>query len=238
MNTFRRLEKKLHDTELGTITLRKSDRCKRYTLKVSNGRILATMPLHGEDQKMIDFIREKREGLKQLLLKHPEPPLLEESTILEMASFQMHIHREERKNIRTVLKEGILTVTCPLHVDLKEERIQQLLQEIIENVCRHEAKRLLPERLSRLAKTHGFAFAEVKINNSKTHWGSCTSRKNINLSLYLMKLPWHLIDYVLLHELCHTVEMNHSKRFWELMDKVTTGKALILRKELKEFHTI
>ncbi|MDL2265307.1 M48 family metallopeptidase [Parabacteroides sp. OttesenSCG-928-G07] len=232
------MEKKIHDNELGTILLRKGARYKRYTLKISEGEIVGTMPLHGSEAKMKAFIEEKRTYLLQMLLKNPPPVLLDDTTELQLATCRLQIQRAERKNIRTVLKDGLLTVTCPFSVDFKEERIQQLLREIIKNVSRHEAKRVLPGRLDQLARQHGFAYTEVKINSSKTRWGSCTSRKSINLSLFLMQLPWHLIDYVLLHELCHTVEMNHSERFWLLMNKVTGNKAKALRKELKGYHVL
>ena len=77
----------------------------------------------------------------------------------------------------------------------------------------------------------------MKINSSKGRWGSCSARKAINLSYYLVLLPKHLIDYVLLHELCHTREMNHGERFWALLNSVTDGKALELREELKQYKT-
>jgi len=99
---------------------------------------------------------------------------------------------------------------------------------------RNEALRILPKRLEIIALHHGFQYSGVTIRQTKTRWGSCSSKKRINLSSSLMLLPEHLIDYVLMHELCHTVEMNHSERFWSLMNRVTNGNAHQLSKELKE----
>ena len=84
--------------------------------------------------------------------------------------------------------------------------------------------------------THGLPYEQLKINRSKGRWGSCSAKKHINLSCYLMLLPSHLIDYVLLHELAHMKEMNHSEKFWALLDKLTDGKAKALRKELMQFN--
>ena len=87
-----------------------------------------------------------------------------------------------------------------------------------------------------LAAAHGFDYRGVKIQPSCTRWGSCSARRDINLSYYLMLVPPHLADYVMLHELCHTREMNHSPRFWALLDQFTGGKAHALREELKRYR--
>jgi predicted metal-dependent hydrolase len=98
------------------------------------------------------------------------------------------------------------------------------------------AKASLPLRLADLARAHGFTYMSVKTRKSKTRWGSCSSKKTISLSYYLLLLPSHLIDYVMLHELCHTVHMNHSPAFWALLDQHAGGNSKAFRKELKSYH--
>lgn len=227
-------EKKIEDKELGTILLIAGPRYKRYALRVKGGVIRATMPLYGDEKQMRAFIEANRAKLTELVRKQPSrPPLIDEQTTLTTASFRLELIPAVRKDIGVSLAKGVLSVQYPQHIPLHDERIQRRLYEILKNVFRHEAKRLLPDRVEELARQYGFTYTGVSINSARTRWGSCSSRKHLNLSLYLMQLPWHLIDYVILHELCHTCEMNHGDRFWALMDRVTDGRSKILRKELK-----
>ena len=68
-----------------------------------------------------------------------------------------------------------------------------------------------------------------------TRWGSCSGLGNINLSLWLMLAPTHLVDYVIKHELAHLNEMNHGPRFWKELDAMTEGQAKMLAREIRQF---
>jgi predicted metal-dependent hydrolase len=114
------------------------------------------------------------------------------------------------------------------------DRYRLTPQEV--ELLRKQAKEQLPSRLQVLASARGLSFQKVSIHKSRTRWGSCSSKGTISLSLYLMLLPPHLQDYVMQHELTHLLEMNHSSRFWNLLDGVTDGKALAYRKEMRNFH--
>jgi predicted metal-dependent hydrolase len=115
-----------------------------------------------------------------------------------------------------------------------EESERDILSKSDEKKLRLRAKSFLPLEIERLSKAYGFHYKTVKVRKSKTRWGSCSSNGTISLSLFLMLLPLHLIEYVILHELCHTIQMNHSPAFWALLDKYTGGQAKTLRKEIKQ----
>ena len=100
---------------------------------------------------------------------------------------------------------------------------------------RREAKRVLPARVEYWAQRLGFKYGRVTIRASRSKWGSCSGENNISLSLFLMTLPEHLCDYVIIHELCHTVHHNHSAEFHALADRCMDGNEKNLRGELRRF---
>ena len=153
------------------------------------------------------------------------------------------------------LQNGKVKVTVPLfgsYERAKEfllENKQKLLQkiqhqstsaspEIDETALRRKAQLVLPPQLAKLAGIHGFKYSGVKIRKSRSRWGSCSTKGIINLSFYLLLLPEHLIEYVLLHELCHTVQMNHSPAFWATLNQCTHNKARELRRELRKYKIL
>ncbi len=79
------------------------------------------------------------------------------------------------------------------------------------------AKKIIQERLKIYNKDYNFTFARISIKDLKSRWGSCSARKNLNFHYKLLFLPIELLDYIVVHELCHLVEMNHSHRFWQLV---------------------
>ena len=86
-----------------------------------------------------------------------------------------------------------------------------------------KAKATLVQRLKWLASKHGFSYNRVFIRKQKTRWGSCSSKNNISLNMKLVRLPDELVDYVILHELAHTLKRDHSKAFWAELEKLVAN---------------
>lgn len=114
--------------------------------------------------------------------------------------------------------------------ELPPEDRKGLIEEL-----RRAAKADLPQRIERIARQTGLRYAKLSIRASRTKWGSCSGQNNISLSLFLMTLPEHLRDFVIIHELCHTVHHNHSPRFHALVDRFTGGCEKALNRELRTF---
>jgi len=229
------------DEELGRIEFVHSERAKYIRVRILSTGLRVSLPNKVTQEEAMKFINSVREKLKKKqtvlekgLLKNNI--LINENTRLQTYTFCVEAKVSERTNIFFSLKNSVLSIEFPRGTDCIDKQIQDHFWNGISYFLRKEAKRLLPDRTKQLAANFGFTYTGVKIQASKSRWGSCSRAQSINLSLYLMLLPSHLIDYVILHELCHTKEMNHGANFWIWMDRVTDNKSKVLRAELKKFH--
>lgn len=94
---------------------------------------------------------------------------------------------------------------------LTDEEIRELADK---------ARKYILERVAYFAEHMGVTYGRITIRNQKTRWGSCSSKGNLNFNCLLMLTPAEIIDYVVVHELCHRKEMNHSGAFWNEVEKV------------------
>ena len=97
------------------------------------------------------------------------------------------------------------------HEYLSGEEIQKLAEKALEYI---------PKLVSYFAKQIGVTYGRITIRNQKTRWGSCSGKGNLNFNCLLMLMPPEVIDYVVVHELCHRKKMNHSKAFWKEVEKI------------------
>ena len=152
-------------------------------------------------------------------------------------------YRLVRTNRRTiaieVLPDGEVVVRCPLHaresqvhafVQSKQDwimkhvakaptSVQPLTQPQLKELAR-QAKLLLPQRAAYFAQRMGLRYGRITIRTQRTLWGSCSGRGNLNFNCLLMLAPAHVQDYVVVHELCHLKQMNHSAAFWTEVEAV------------------
>jgi predicted metal-dependent hydrolase len=97
---------------------------------------------------------------------------------------------------------------------------------------REQARRFVENKLNRFNKFYRFEINRIAIKNTKTRWGSCSSKRNLNFNYKIIYLRPELADYLIVHELCHLGELNHSKRFWTLVVK-TIPNYVEINKELR-----
>lgn len=159
-----------------------------------------------------------------------------ESFVFSKGSWIIEKTREQKKNAEASLRiregEKLIVKGRPYIISLING--EDTVEEAIWRILLKEGKAYLPQRVALLAGENGMKYSGVKVRRMKTRWGSCTAKNGINLNSWLVLLPDHLSDYVILHELAHTRYHNHGHHFWNYLDSLTGGKSKILRKELKD----
>ena len=151
-----------------------------------------------------------------------------------MSELEYEIKYSKIKNIYIQIKDGKVIVKAPRRVSKKEiekilEQKSEWIQKTIEKETRkqekkplyrkEEFKEIVEKYVNELVKQTGLVPNKITIKQIKYAWGSCSNKKNITINLELIKYSEQAIRYVILHEFCHIKYMNHSKDFWNLVEK-------------------
>ncbi len=229
----------LHINELGfPVKLVRSPRVKRINLSIRPFEgVRVAAPSRVSKAKISEILMEKKEWIEKHLVK--TKAVEKKSEFDENSTFRTREHTLKMEagafaDISVRVSRGFIHVTYPALLPVDDRAIQEAARKGIEKALRKEARKHLLKRVEELAQKFGFSYSRVALKNAKTRWGSCSRQGNINLNIHLMRLPARLTDYVILHELCHTVEANHGKGFWAKMESVLPG-ARQLDKELNTY---
>ncbi|HEV2402660.1 MAG TPA: SprT family zinc-dependent metalloprotease [Candidatus Saccharimonadales bacterium] len=222
--------------DIGQVYLYKKRGNRSLRISLSHdGRVRVSMPYWAPYYVGEDFARSQRQWIQDH--RRPDPNPLRQGQRIGKAHHLYFVSQDAQSKSTARIGDTEIKVHVPPGMTLEEASVQQAAQRAGVRALRQEAEALLPQRLATLSKQTGLTYKSVMVRQLKSRWGSCNSQKEITLSLFLMQLPWRLIDYVLIHELTHTKVMRHGKPFWQEIEQYLPN-AKILKKEIASYHPI
>lgn len=185
---------------------------------------------------------------------------MEKSIVLKNKKIDYTLKKSSRaRRVRlSVSREGLVAVTMPygLRESVAEKFVFEKIDWIISRLNfvkqfegaivikknkrdyvknKERALSFAKSRVVYFSNLYGFEYHRISVKNQKTRWGSCSKKGNINFNYKIVFLPERLADYIIVHELCHTKQLNHSKNFWNLVAKILPDYKE-LRKEVKRIR--
>ena len=226
--------------EFGEVIIVKSDKAKKisivlkpfHEIKLSIPHWVTYQQALNVIQKREDWIKKNIEKIKQI---EDKQTLFMPGTSYKTRYHNLVINPDHISDLRAKIINGEIVISYPKETNIEHPKIQEFIKKAIEETYRLEAKKYIPSRIFQLAIKYKFKFGKITIRNSKTRWGSCSHNNNLSFSLHIMRLPDHLIDLIILHELMHTKIKNHSKTFWQELEKIIPN-VKEQNKELKRYR--
>lgn len=229
--------------EIGVVHYRKSNKAKRVVLRIKpDATVIVSIPQTASFKKAEAFMLSKKRWILSTLLSLKESAPKKE-TYTEDRDYITRFHhlrfkQTKRSDISASVRGGYITVFLPENNIPDQDNIQRLIYKGILVALKKECISHVQPRTIELATEHGLSFNKLSFRNNKTRWGSCSGNNNISLNIQLIRLPDHLIDYVILHELAHIIHKNHSSSFWDYLSILLGNNAKQTDKELKKYKLI
>ena len=183
------------------------------------------------------FINSSRDELRQMRESEQPRTIYTDGTQIGK-SHTLLVRRRSAAASRIHVDGRQVIVELHHDTDIESASVQRLIRDEVIKLLRVEAKAYLPRRLKFLAEQGGYSYDRVRFTHASSRWGSASTTGTISLNIALMKLPHELIDYVLVHELAHTVQMNHSPAFWTEVERLSPHYKVARRALKRETPTI
>lgn len=212
-----------------TYSLRKSKRVKGKKIIVKPNKIEVVGPNFANENSLHNFILSKqnwvfekygeiqkyKNSLHQVSF---EEALTGEPIIFKGEDIYLKLTQSTEVLPKVEINENILKIYIPKFYN--DEKQQDIAKQTLKNYLKGELLKIADKKAKFYCKITGKEFKEIKIKELKSIWGSCTAKGVINLNWQLITLPKRVIDYVILHEICHLTHRNHSKKFWSLVESI------------------
>ncbi len=207
----------IHDEEFGKITIRRSAQASQIRVRIApDGTLRASLPARAPLFLVKHLLKSSRNELRKIMAQ-TKPEYLYKDGMQIGKTHTLILSNHDAEHVDVYRHGHQIIVKLPVGHDIGERRTSQKIRGIVISALRAEAKDYLPRRLLFLSQKHALSYKKVRFSHASGRWGSCSSSGTISLNIALMKLPFELIDYVIIHELSHTKHMNHSSDFWSLV---------------------
>lgn len=226
--------------DIGTVTYIIKPQNKRISIKVTKtGSVQVILPRSNAIKDAEAFVLQKKTWIITHIQKpRVQPTVYTENTTNFTNQHSLQIHYHTAETIRAQIKDNCVHLHLWHQHDIASENIQFFIKKLREKVLTIEAKSYMYQRVHDLAQTHSFLYSHISISSAHTRWGSCSGKNRLSFSCYIMLLPLHLIDFIILHELCHTIHKNHGSGFHALWESLVGNKKKQYEKELKQYRII
>lgn len=207
------------DEEFGVVMYRRSPQARFVRIRVTeDGVVRASLPKRAPLYLVKELLDSSRTEIRKLINDQKAKQVSYTSGMAIGHSHRLYIeHADVDEPLKKVSGQALL-ITLPHTYKDHEHTARSYISTQVKAALKREAKAYLPRRLRYLADTYGFEYERERFGNQRGRWGSCSSSGTISLNVALMNLPHELIDYVLIHELAHTRQMNHSPEFWGIVE--------------------
>ena len=203
--------------QIGEVVLTKRRGSKNIRISVNSaGQIRVGMPYWTPYEAGILFVKKHKSWIQNQLSVHSPKILADGSRVGKIHRISI-IRQQPRRGLAEIFVDST-SIAVKTTQDPGLPSIQKKILKACEQALKLEAESLLPRRLELISRRHQLPYRNIRIRKLTSRWGSCSSKKDINLSYFLVQLSWELIDYVILHELAHTIHQNHSRSFWSFME--------------------